>query len=150
MAKADHRDAYMQLLLQAQGELSASVTLRNPSDNKLRGSNPKTQLFWSAVALLRDDCFSSAVAPSPCRESNLPRIGYCEDFGIVTQKEFIRDALGAFTRFSDPLDAASKTTNPTMAAGLNSLELRSSSGNPVPTKFPRPHFLRRGGRSSLN
>ena len=103
MAKADHADAYNQLPLKKEEELTAVVTLQSPEYNKWYGFMPKTQLFDSTAAALHYKCLSRVIAPLARRVLKLPCVGYYDDFAIVTPRILIDKALEAFTKLNDLL-----------------------------------------------
>ena len=103
MAKADHADAYKQLPLKKEDELTAVATLQSPEDEKCYGFIPKTQLFGSAAAVLRYNCLSRVIASLACRVLKLPCVGYCGDFAIAAPRILINEALEASTKLNDLL-----------------------------------------------
>ena len=96
MAKADRADAYKQLPATTRDELAAAVTLRHPLDGGRRGSIPRTRLFGSTAPVLHYDCLSRIIASLTCRVRKFPRIGYYDDFGIISPECSIKDAVGIF------------------------------------------------------
>ena len=96
MAKADHAGAPKQPPVTTKDELAAAVTLRRPVDGGRYGLIPHTQLFGSTAAVLHYDCLSRIIASLTCRVRKFPRIGYYDDFGIISPECSIKDAVGIF------------------------------------------------------
>ena len=103
MAKTAHADAYRQLPLRKEDELTAVVTSQSPEDGKWYGFIPKTQLFGSTPAIHHYDCLSREIASIACRVLKLPCVGYYDDFAIVAPRILIDKALEAFTKLNDLL-----------------------------------------------
>ena len=84
-------------------ELAAVVTLKDPVGGEWYGFIPHTQLFGSTAAALRYNCLSRVIASLACRISEIPRIGYYDDFRIVLPEGLITDALDIPTSFKKAL-----------------------------------------------
>ena len=85
IAKADHKDAYKQTPV-----LLAAVALKSEESGVLRGFVPQTQLI-------------GAMATVAVRWLKIPRLGYCDDFGITAAESAVQDALRAFAALNDIL-----------------------------------------------
>ena len=96
MATADHADAYKKLPATTNDELASAVTLRRPADGEWYGFIPHTQLFGASAAVLRYNCFSRVIASLTCRVIKIPRVGYYDDFGIISPECLIEDAPVVF------------------------------------------------------
>ena len=103
MAKADRADAYKQLPVTTQDELTAVVTLKDLVDGRWYGFIPRTQLFGSTAAVLHYNCLSRIIASLACRILKIPCVGYYDDFGIILPECLVRDGLGFFTSFNRAL-----------------------------------------------
>ena len=64
----------------------------------MRGFIPQTQLFGATAAVLHYNTVSQAMASLAVRWLKIPRLGYFDDFGIITTEMTVREALGAFTK----------------------------------------------------
>ena len=64
-----------------EGRISATVTLRRPTQHAWCGFHPKTRLFGSTAAGLRYNCLSRVLAGLVCRFLKMPCVGYYDDYG---------------------------------------------------------------------
>ena len=87
LAKADRAHDYNHLQLKRESGRAAVVALSNPTDGLRRGSIPRTQLFSSAAAVLRYNCFSCAIAFLACRILEIPIRGILWRFSQTSPEQ---------------------------------------------------------------
>ena len=76
-------------------QCSAVVALKDPASGKIRGFIPKTQLFGATAAALDYNTVTRVMATVAVRWLGIPRVGFFDDFGIITTESTIEVALRA-------------------------------------------------------
>ena len=68
----------------------------HPVDGEWRGFFPRTQLFGPTAAVQRYSCLSRVLASLTCGALKVSRIGYYDDFGVISPECLIEPALDVF------------------------------------------------------
>ena len=98
LTKSGRADAYEKLPLAKAGELPAAASRQNPKGKTTYGCAPRTRPFGSTAAVRHYNCFSRATASRACGYLKIPRIGCCDDLGIVAPGAVANVAVQAFAR----------------------------------------------------
>ena len=72
------------------------------------GLAPRTKPFGSTAAVRRYNCFSRVIVPLACGRQQIPRKGYCDDFGVVAPKAAVEVAIRTLTIFNDEISVMLK------------------------------------------
>ena len=64
--------------------MPAFVAIADPVSGEMSGFIPQTHVFWAAAAVLCSNTDPRVSATVAARWLRIPRLGYFDDFGIVT------------------------------------------------------------------
>ena len=81
--KADHKDAYKQLLLDQEYVGLTLVALRHPTSVQWFPFAPRVLLFGAVAAVIHYNCFARIFSVLPNRIFGLPVFNYFDDFGSL-------------------------------------------------------------------
>ena len=103
--KADHKDAYKQLLLDEEFVNLTLVGLRHPISGQRFAFGPMVLLFGAASEVIRYNFFAMAISVLANKILGLPVLNYFDDFGALVPDIIKEIGLGAFTWFTSELGA---------------------------------------------
>ena len=138
-AMADHVDAYKQLPLVGEDELSAVVKLQRPGSRFIL----QTQLFGPAAAGQHYTCVPTVIASLPRRFPRLPYVGYYDDFGLLAPTLLVHSPLKTFTNFKGCLEIILQKNKSEAGSRLEFLGLTISFRGDHPDIVPSKRETRR-------